>query len=165
MSNKAPLFWNLISGMLFTLLLCFATIYRNQKSKEDFFHITSKITSLFNSLQIQGDLNLDNEPIRYLKIKNYPKYFKLSIGEDLDGSKPYFQQIDSLKVGDIITVYYDENGLSDDTDVSRLAYFLDKNNKPYFIQGRKNIIGYCLIGICLTVIVVAYSLKKAGKIS
>lgn len=151
--------------MLFTLILCFATLYRNQKPKKDFFHLTSKITSLSNSLQIQGHLNPNNEPIRYLKIKDYLKYFKLSIDEDIDGSKPRLQKIDSLKVGDVITVYYDENTLSDDTEVSRLAYFIDKDNKPYFIQGRKNTIAYYLIGICLAVIITSYFLKKAGKIS
>ena len=165
MSDKAPVFWKLISAMLFTLLLCFITLYRNQKPKDDFFHLTSKITSVSNALDIQGHLNPNNEPIRYLKIEDYPKYFKLLIGEDIDGSKPTFQQIDQLRVGDIITVYYDENNLSDDADVSRLAYFIDNDGNPYFIRGKQNTIGYYIIGLCLSVIAVSYFLKKTGRIS
>ena len=110
-------------------------------------------------------MNPNNEPIRYLKIEDYPKYFKLLIGEDIDGSKPTFQQIDKLRVGDIITVYYDENNLSDDADVSRLAYFIDNDGNPYFIRGKQNTIGYYIIGLCLSVIAVSYFLKKTGRIS
>jgi hypothetical protein len=165
MADKAPVFWKLVSAMLFTLLLCFITLYRHQKSKNDFLHLTSKITSLSNSLDIQGHFNLNNEPIRYLNVKDYPKYFKLLIGEDIDGSKPDFQQIDKLKVGDTITTYYDEIVLSDDSNVSRSAYFIDMDGKPYFIRGKQNTIGYYIIGLCLSVIVGSYFLKKTGKIS
>jgi len=165
MSAKAPVFWKLISGMSFALLLGFGTLYRNQKSKSDFLHLTSRLTSVSNELEIQGHFNPDNEPIRYLKIENYPKYFKLLIGEDLDGSKPDFQRIDELKTGDTITVYYDENSLSNDADVSRLAYFIDKNGKPYFIRGKQNTISYYLIGMCLSAIAISYFLKKTGRIS
>ena len=151
--------------MLFTLLLCFITLYRNQRPKGDFLHLTSKITSISNSLDIQGHLNFNNEPIRYLKIKDYPKYFKLLIGEDIDGSKPTFQQIDKLKFSNIITVYYDETSLGGDDKVSRLAYFIDKDGKPYFIRGKQNTIVYYIISVCLSVIVVSYFLKKTGRIS
>lgn len=100
-----------------------------------------------------------------MKVKDYPKYFKLLIGEDIDGSKPDFQKIDKLKVGDTITTYYDEIVLSDDSNVSRSAYFIDKNDKPYFIRGKQNTIGYYIIGLCLSVIVGSYFLKKTGRIS
>ena len=151
--------------MLFTLLLCFISLYRNQKSKENFLHLTNKITNLSNSLDIQGHLNLNSEPIRYLKVKDYPKYFKLFIGEDIDGSKPFFQQIDQLKVGDTITIYYDENSLSNDINISHLVYFIYKDGKPYFIRGKQSTMAYYLIGICLSAITVSYFLKKTGRIS
>jgi hypothetical protein len=165
MPNKTPVFWKLVSGMLFSLILCFATLYRNEKPKSAFLHLTNRLTHLSNSLPIQGHLNLNNEPVRYLKIEDYPKYFKLLIGEDIDGSKPDFQQVDSLNTGDIVTIYYEENLLSGDKDVSHLAYFLDKNSKPYFIRGKQNTIVYYWIGICLSVIVVSYFLEKAGRIA
>ena len=165
MSAKAPVFWKLVSGMSFALLLGFATLYRNQKSKSDFFHLTSRLTSISNELDIQGHLNPDNEPIRYLKIEDYLKYFKLRIDDDLDGSKPDFQRIDELRTGDIITVYYDENLLSSDADVSRLAYFIDKDGKPYFIRGKQNTTAYYLIGFCLIIIAVSYLLKRTGKMA
>ncbi|WP_303312001.1 hypothetical protein [Hymenobacter sp. BT730] len=165
MSYKAPVFWKLFFGMLFTIILCFSTLYRNQKQKGDFLHLTSKLTNISNSLQIEGHINLNNEPIRYLKIKDYPKYFKLLIGEDIDGSKPDFQRIDNLKAGDVITIYYDETFLSSDPEVSRLAYFIDKDSKPYFIRGKQNTIGYYIIGFCLAVIAISYILKKTGRIA
>ncbi|ALD20621.1 hypothetical protein [Hymenobacter sp. DG25A] len=165
MSYKAPVFWKLFFGMLFTIILCFSTLYRNQKQKVDFLHLTSRLTYISNSLPIQGHLKLDDEPVRYLKIEAYPKYFKLFVGEDIDGSKPNFQQVDRLKTGDIITIYYDENLLSSDKNVSRLAYFIDKDGKPYFIRGKQNTMGYYLIGICLSVIAISYLLKKAGRIA
>ncbi len=97
MSAKAPVFWKLISGMSFALLLSFGTLYRNQKSKSDFLHLTSRLTSVSDELEIQGHFNPNNEPIRYLKIEDYPKYFKLLIGEDLDGSKPISNELTNLK--------------------------------------------------------------------
>ena len=165
MSAKAPVFWNLISGMSFALLLGFATLYRDQKSKSDFFHLTSKLISISNELDIQGHINPNNEPIRYLKVEDYPKYFRLRIGDDLDSSKPDYQRIDELKTDDIITVYYDENPLSNDAEVSNLAYFIDKSGKPYFIRGKQNNLVYYFIGICFSVIAVSYFLKKTGRIS
>jgi hypothetical protein len=157
----------LLYAMIFCLCLGLYTLLRGQKQKEDFHSVTGAITSLSKSLDAEGHLNLNNAPIRYLQIHGQPRYFRLYIGEDLDGSKPDFQRVDDLKIGDVITIYYDETIWSSTSNlVSNLAYFIDKDNKSYFKRGGLNKpTYYYLMGAYVFVIVVSFALKKAGKIS
>ncbi|WP_223650227.1 hypothetical protein [Hymenobacter psoromatis] len=165
-SKPASVFTKLIGGFSICLLLCLFTLYRNQKTKNQFQHLTGTITALTKSLKIEGYSSPDKEPIRYLQIQDSLPIFRLFIGEDIDGSKPSFERVDELRAGDVVTVYYDKNYLNSNSDVvSNLAYFVDKGQQAYFIRGNKDNEVYYLISICLIVIAVSYFLKKAGKIS
>jgi hypothetical protein len=161
-----PVFTKLLGGLSICFLLCLATLYRNQKPKNQFQHLTGKVVALTKALKIEGYYNSNNEPIRYLQIQDYPTIFRLFIGEDIDGSKPSFERVDELKVGDTVTVYYDKNYLNNNSDViSNLAYFVDKNQQAYFIRGSQNTMVYYLIGFCLLGSTAGVILKRTGRIS
>jgi hypothetical protein len=165
-SEPTPVFARLMGAFSICLLLCLFTLYRNQKSKDQFQHFTGTITALTQSLKIEGYSSPDNEPIRYLRIQNFPTIFRLFIGEDIDGSKPAFERVDELRAGDVVTVYYDKNYLNSNSNVvSNLAYFIDKGQQAYFIRGSKDNKVYYLVCFCLIGIAFGLALKKAGKIN
>ena len=106
--------------------------------------------------------------MRYLKVAGYSKAFELFIGKDPGDFSPAFEQVDKLKTGDIVTVFFDEeeSKSSDEAFINRLAQFVDSGQKAYFIRGSKDkYFGYfgIALGACIGVGLVL--LKRAGKIS
>ncbi|MEP6512808.1 MAG: hypothetical protein ABJA79_02990 [Parafilimonas sp.] len=77
-----------------------------------------------------------------------------------------FEQVDKLKIGESITVYYYETSNIDDDGINRNVKFIDENDDNYFEAGSsKNILGIAVIFICVLVMVWAYFLWKKNKIS
>ncbi|RYU77698.1 hypothetical protein [Hymenobacter persicinus] len=165
--EPAAIFSQLLFAAIFGLAIGVVTLWRGHKRREDFYTLTGAVTNLTNSLNVEGHLNLNNEPLRYLQVQGQSRFFRLFIGEDLDGSKPNYQRIDDIKVGDIVTVYYDETLWSSSSDlVSNLAYFVDKDQQPYFIRGSlNNRTGYYFMGACAIVALASIYLKRTGKIA
>jgi hypothetical protein len=121
-------------------------------------------------MELSGHPDRHIGKLRYLKIGGYTKYFEVFIGKDFGDFSPAYERIDSLKTGNLLTVYYSEDQLSnkatDDELINRDAQFIDKQNQPYFIRGSKDRYGsyfFMSVGICLVVTLLI--LEKKGIIA
>ena len=166
-TNKQPahIFIKSMFGVATIIALGFVILTRGQKQKHDFDSITARIISIGRSFP--GAFNRHEEKTRYVQVGNYPKVFELFIGHDPGDFSPAFEKVDALKTGDIVTVYYDEEHTraADNETVNRLAQFIDKDGKPYFIRGNKDKYGgYGAIGAGILIGLTLLILKKKGTI-
>ena len=76
---------------------------------------------------------------RYLKIDTYPYIFEIFIGKDVGDFKPKYEQIDNLKIGDKIHIYYDELIDTRLEKINRLAQFIDKDGVSFFERGTSDV--------------------------
>ena len=163
MKSKTPVFKKSIVALLFAIVTCFFFLQRADKAKTSF----SKSNGVIISLNKVNDNypGKDSLKFRYLQIDNYPKPFELFIGKNAGDFKPKFENIDNLKLGDSITVYFDESYKTQNKPVNNLVYFIDKGQESFFIEGnsKKNLI-YGIIVFCLIFILVLLILKKKGRI-
>ncbi len=165
--NKQPahIFIKSLFGVATIIALGFVILTRGQTQKHSFNSITAQIISIGRTFP--GAFNRHEEKIRYVQVGNYPKVFELFIGHDTGDFSPALEQVDALKAGDIVTVYYDEEHTkAADTDtVNRLAQFIDKDGKPYFIRGNKDKYGgYGIIGAGVLIGLTLLVLKIKGTI-
>lgn len=152
-------------GVFTILFLGFGILTRGQKSKQEFYSVQGAIVGIEKTLE--GYPNRHEGKMRYLVVAEYPKPFELFIGKEAGDFKPAFEQLDMLRKGDIVTIYYDEetNTQTDDS-INRLAQFIDKGQQPYFIRGNHDKYGgYAAIAMGALIGVSLLLLKKTGKIS
>ena len=163
MKSKKSIFKKSISALLLSIVICLFFLQRADKAKNLF----SKINGVIISLDKINDNypGKDSSKFRYLQTDNYPKPFELFIGKDAGDFKPKFENIDNLKLGDSITVYFDESYKTQNKPVNNLVYFIDKGLEPFFIEGnsKKNLI-YGIIGFCAIFVLVLLILKKKAII-
>jgi hypothetical protein len=163
MKSKHPVFLKSISGLIFAMALGFLLFTRSEKSKSSFQNVRGIITSFGNSNESFPDK--DSSKFRYLQIGNFPKTFELFIGKGSGDFKPKFEKIDDLKIGDSVTIYFDENLKTQQDPINRLAYFIDKGEEAIFIKGDfEKYLAYFIIGISLISILTLVMLKRKGKI-
>jgi hypothetical protein len=163
--QAAHIFGKSMFGVATIISLGFAILNRGQKQKHDFDSITAPISSIGRTFP--GAFNRHEEKMRYVQVGNYPKVFELFIGHDTGDFSPAYERLDALKAGDIVTVYYDEEKTraGDDAIVNRLAQFIDKDGKPYYIRGSKDKYGgYGAIGAGILIGLTLIILKKKGTI-
>ncbi len=109
--------------------------------------------------------NKESSKFRYLRLDNFSKTFQLFIGKGSGDFKPEFEKIDALKIGDSVTIYFDENFKTKEDSINRLTYFIDKGNEAFFIKGGfEKYVAYFIIGIAIIFILTLIILKKKGKI-
>ena len=164
-NEPAHIFAKSMFGVATIISLGFVILTRGQKQKHEFDSITAPISSIGRTFP--GAFNRHEEKTRYVQVGNYPKAFELFIGHDTGDFSPAFEKVDALKAGDIVTVYYDEEHThaADNEAVNRLAQFIDKGGKPYFIRGSKDKYGgYGAIGAGVLIGLTLLILKKKGTI-
>lgn len=151
-------------GVAFIIVTASYIFFRGTKEKNEFQSIAGKITyidKVYENLPIRN-----HGKYRYLGLNNYPKIFEIFIGKDFGDFKPAYENLDSLKVGEDIIVYYDEVSTQrTDNRINSLLQFLDKKDKPYFIRGNVDkYLGSMLIicGLAIGLLVIYF--KKIGKI-
>jgi len=152
-----PLTFRVVVAITIALsIFMIVVIYTNTKEKNEYDHITSEITYLNEKL---GDLpNRDLGLYRYLKIDGYAYPFEIYA----DDQAPL---MDSLKTGDVITIYFYQTNSTIKEGINRYTQFIEKDNKLYFKRGNVVIV----IGIFVIIIMVllsawCYFLYKRGKI-
>ena len=152
-----PLTFRVVVAITIALsIFMIVVIYTNTKEKNEYDHITSEITYLNEKL---GDLpNRDLGLYRYLKIDGYAYPFEIYA----DDQAPL---MDSLKTGDVITIYFYQTNSTIKEGINRYTQFIEKDNKLYFKRGNVVIV----IGISVIIIMVLLSawccfLYKRGKI-
>jgi hypothetical protein len=166
-SNNKPahIFAKSMFGAITILILGFGILTRGQQQKQEFQRVTGPITSIGRTFP--GAFNRHEEKTRYIQVANHPKVFELFIGKDPGDFSPAFENLDKLKSGDVVSVYYDEDQsrAADAAIVNRLAQFIDKGEQPYFMRGSKDTYGgYFAISAGALIGVTLLLLKKKGTI-
>ena len=138
-------------GSLILIVLSSLITIRGFKNKTDFEMVRGKVEYLHC-----GDFGTDCKysNVRYLKVDTYSKEFRIFIGKETGDITPKFEQLDSLKAGDVINVYYDENFLQSSKKANKLVQYIDKDSKPYFIKGHfDGLIGLILFFVGLSLFI------------
>ncbi len=150
-------------GVVTIIVLAFGVLMRGQKDKNEFYKAAGRVTYLAKTYQ---ELPVRHAgKYRYLQIDTYPKVFEVFIGNESGDFKPDFEQIDQLKVGDPLLIYYDETPREDDTRINRLAQYIDKDQQPYYIRGSwDKYMGYFLMGTGVALGIWLLYLRSKGKI-
>ena len=146
------------------MVLAVFMMIRGSKDKTEFHKATGGITYID---KIYAELpNRDHGKYRYLQVENYPKIFEIFIGKDWGDFAPKYEQVDSLKTGDMISVYYDLNEIEDDPRINRLVQFIDKGNKPVFVLGSYyKTFGNVTFSFCVIFLGILLILKRQGRIT
>ena len=145
--------------LLISVVLLFVSIYyltTTYKLKREFHNITGSVEWV--SMKY-GDLpQRDFSKYRYLKIDNFSRPFELFVGKEGGDFSPALDKIDSLKSGDEVTIYYDENFRTVLEPVNRLPYFIDRGANPVFIfSPSQRHLAWIMVGLsiaCLTLVIV-----------
>lgn len=145
------------------ILLSFAGLYmysRSEKPMKEFESVTGKITYLAD-----GDGSFHDPKTRYLEIEGYPKAFSIFIGMDPGDFSPKSQQIDKLKVGDMVTVYHENTPFQKNRDpnLDKGIQYLEKDGVLYFEKGNKDkYFGYFFIP--MGILIAAFSYFRGKKL-
>lgn len=143
------------------LVLASLTLVRGLKEKQDFKSSKGSITYIDSTYKHYPYRH--HGKFRYIIVDSYPYAFEIFIGKDWDEFGPKYEQIDSLRVGDIITVYYDEVKETKEDRLNRLVQFIDKENTPIFVKGSTDIgMGIFLLIISIGIGAVSYYFYKRG---
>lgn len=150
-------------GVVTIITLAIGILLRGQKDKNEFYKAAGKITYLAKTYQELPNRHAGK--YRYLQIHTYPKVFEIFIGNEPGDFKPDFEQLDQLKLGDSLFIYYDDNSLQDDARINRLAQFIDKQQQPYYIRGSwDKYLGYFIMGIGVVIGIWLLYLRSKRKI-
>lgn len=161
--KQYQIFYKSLAGVIMILILGSGILIRGTKDKSDFNQVSGKVIYLDNNYQEFPRRH--HGKYRYLRIDNYHKAFEIFIGKDPGDFKPKYENIDSLRLGDEITVFYDETNRETDPRINRLLQYIDKQDQAFFILGRHDkLFGYfCIISGFLIGIWIIY-LKRKGTI-
>jgi hypothetical protein len=179
-SNNPPThFFKFLCSSVAIIILGLFLFLRGVKAKTDFHHSKGKITYLGKTF---GKLPLrDARKYRYLKIENYPQVFEIFIGKDIGDFKPAYENIDSLKIGDTIDLFYAGNdrdtktkaaetileiNATENTSVNSLLEYIDKDNIPFYITGQTDkILGRIIVYSGILLIIILFYFRRKGKIT
>lgn len=157
-----PLRFRVLVLISITLIIWIAyLIYKDSKPITKYDSISGKITYIAETYE---DLpNRDFGKYRYITTENYPSVIELFIGKDDGDFKPKYENIDTLKLEDLITIYGDN--LNENLFINRRILFITKDSQLYFEKGGTNLflsIGTILLSLSISII--GYILMKKNKI-
>ena len=139
---------------------------RAAKEKNEFESVTGTIDYFDKTFQEINYQNKGNH--RFIHISDYPIVFDIFVGKEQGDFGPKFERLDSLQLGDEITIYHaGKTPLQQQQDLrlNKTVQFIDKDDQAYFIRGNKDRLGgYLLGGFGVILIITLVLLKKAGKI-
>jgi hypothetical protein len=151
-------------GVITIIILASVILVRGKKEKNEFHNLNGTITAIEKTFQ-EFPFRHPGK-YRYLILDNYQKVFEIFIGKDPGDFKPELEKIDELKVGDMISVYFDEDPSDIDMRINRLIQFIDKDSAPYYIRGSQDkIFGYILIASGIMIGILVFVLKNRGTIT
>lgn len=163
MKQKTAIFKKSIAALAVCIIITLITIQRGDKERSAFQSVSGYLVSTENVHERYT--GKDTAKYRYIQIDNYPQPFQVFIGKSPGDFKPKFEKIDHLKVGDSITVYFEETNRTRNEPVNNLAYYIDKSSEVIFIKGNsiKSLL-YGLVIFCFLVMIGLFILKKKRKI-
>lgn len=161
--QKPHIFLKSICSVITITVLGSYIFLRGVKEKKDFNKLIGQVSYL--------DKNYEELPIRhigkfrYLQVDNYHRVFEIFIGKDFGDFKPSFEQIDLLRLGDKIEIYYDVSEKETDGRLNCLVQYIDKDSTPYYIRGNiDKILGIVIVSFGLISILTLLILKQKDKI-
>lgn len=139
---------------------------RGTKEKTEIESVTGRIDYFDKTFQ---EINYrDKGDHRFIHIVDFPVVFDLFVGKATGDFSPKFENLDDLKIGDEITVYYaDKTPFQKNTDLrfDKTVQFIDKENQAYFIRENKDKYGgYAAIAFGMIMSVGLVFLKGIGRI-
>lgn len=151
----------------FKIIVCILAIgyvfFPESKNKSNLRRVDGRVVSLKNSNKhYEGK---DSSNYRFLEITNYEKPFEIFLGKEPWDFKPDLQNIDAIKVGDSLSLYYDESLNTRGSFINNLTYFIDRNGKEMFVRGnsdRLKIYGLLIVTVLLCSLVI-YLCIRFGK--
>jgi hypothetical protein len=133
-----PMLW---AGTIIVLSMSLAMLFWSRKDLSEIEQVKGPITKIFAK---HPDFPLRAGPKnRYIQIAGFHKAFELYLGGDSDDTMPDFQSIDKLKVGENITVYYQEPlpFTGDDSEKEKIVFFtrqIERDGQPHYIRGNSD---------------------------
>ena len=129
------------------------------KEKSDYAVTTGRVEYVDKKL---GELPKRHIGIfRYLIIDSYQFPFEIY----KDNSQPTRLTLDSLNVGDTVTVYYFERDYTYRDQLNKFVQFVDRGSDPVFIRNDFQLkLGYSLVFLSLGVIILALVLGRTGNL-
>ena len=166
MKEEKPIFKKSMIGCLIILILGIYLSTRGTKEKDEFQSITGKIDYYEKTFENINYRNKGNH--RFIYLENAPIIFDLFIRKETGDFSPKFEKLDSLGIGDEITVFYDAKTLfqkNSDPRINKTVQFIDKEKEPHFIRGNKDKYGgYAAIAFSIIMSIVFVILHRIGKI-
>ncbi|QYA24521.1 hypothetical protein G3I01_03020 [Gramella sp. MT6] len=165
-AEKKPIYRKSLISCLLILVFGIYLTTRGTKEKTEFESITGPIDYFDETFQEityggKGDH-------RFIHVAGAPVVFELFVGKATGDFSPKFENLDALRPGDEITVYYaDKTPFQKNVDLrlNKTVQFIDKDGEAYFIRGNKDKYGgYSAIGFSILMSGGLFILKKTGKI-
>jgi len=145
------------------VVLMILTIRLNSKEKSDYNRTTGQITYLDKELGTLPVRHLGK--YRYLEVDGYSFPFEIFVGNESGDFKPKYEQIDNLKKGDTISVFYYETENTQSEGINRFIQFVDKDGQSFFERGDSNkVMGIVIIGLSIILTISGFVLWKLKKI-
>ena len=163
MKQKTPIFKKSILSLAFCIVITLIYVQKGDKDRNAFQKISGTVISIDNTNERYA--GKDIAKFRYIQIDIFLLPFQIFIGKSTGDFKPKYEQIDNLKAGDSVTIYFEETNKTKNDAVNNLAYFIDRGNEVVFIKGNSiKVLLYGLIIFCGLLMVLLIILKKRGKI-
>jgi len=143
-------------------------LFLAHERREDMLQITGPLLTIQRELTDHPNRHIGKP--RYLQIGGYNKYFEVFVGKDPGDFSPTLERIDSLRKGDMVTIYFVENDLSSeasqDESINRLAQYIEQDGRVYFVHGSgMKYIGYFVLTISICLIISLLIFKKKGIVA
>lgn len=154
--RKPHIFLKTTVGIFTILFLSYNLYLHGIKSKSEFEKVSGRIVYLDDHYQRFPNRHFGK--YRYLKVDKRKEIFELFIGQDKYDNTPKFERIDSLKIGDIVEIYYETQDDKTGLNINRRVHSIDKQSQPYFIRSGKDkvlgIIGMVIGAVFLIILLV-----------
>lgn len=153
----------IIAVSIVMIVMMIVHINLMSKEKEDYDQTSGELIYLDKQLGQLPSRHMGK--YRYLEVEGYEYPFEIFIGKETGDFKPKFEQIDNLRLGDTITVYYYETEYTRDEGINRYIQFIDKNEDPFFERGNSGVtLGGFIILLCVLLIIGGIVLWRLEKI-
>ena len=152
--------WKIFAAYIITVIIFCKSDF---KAKEDLTLIVGSVISIHNTFSAYP--GKDSSNFRYIKMLGYDKPFEVFLGKYKFDFSPQFQQVDRLKEGDEISLYYRKKWFPQSAPINNQVYFIDRKKEVIYIKGNHATIQLyialnILIGISVLIIVLALKYKK-----
>lgn len=145
--------------LTFCVLILFAGYYIIVDIKTDLKDFKQSTgTIIYFNKQFLNHPGGNNQQYRYVSIANYPFMFECKVGK-------YASLIDKLQTGDIVTLYYNDMGVSTNKGINKSLQCIEKDKKKLFEASSKlYYIGIILIMLSVFIAIISFIFYKKGKL-